>query len=697
MYILKRVPIFLLLIGFLNTALAQEQDKAQSKLYMDQADEILAVTRALDDARELMITAANFDTTNIKANFNAGNIQILTIGKELSVKYFLRVYRQAPNYRFDIEYWIGQGYQFGLKFDKAISFYQKYKERLSKRPTYAGKDKVEMKEVDKRIQECNNGKEFVASPKPYAITNIGSEINSEFEDYAPVFNADETEIVFTTRRRDGNTNPDVGTDNKPFEDVFVAFKKGGKWGNASNIGPPINTKYSESTSALSPDGNTLFIYRDDNNGDIYVSKKGGDGKWSEPLPLPGVVNSTYREASVSITADGNLIYFASDRPGGYGGSDIYSCTKDAKGEWTRVKNLGPTINTEDEEDGPFISYDGKTLYFSSKGHKGMGDFDIFKSSLTSVEKNDWSEPENIGYPINTPDADVYFTTSKDGKRWYYSSVREDGMGYEDIYVITPVEDKKEPVVAKKEPEPPKKEEPKKETPVVVETPKKEEPKKEEPKIEPFKVLQPIKYQVMVVDAETGTPLDAKVRMQAIKDKTVMGAVDKGEGVVEFSITSKTPKDYRVSVEKEGYIFQNITEKIEGMRTEEKVITKTISMRKIVVGAVSILRNIYFDFNKATFKVESYSELNRLEAMMKQNSGMQVEIGGHTDAIGTKEFNIWLSQRRAEAVKTFLTSKGIDTRRVKTKGYGKEKPLASNDDDKEGRELNRRVEFKVLNN
>lgn len=697
MYILKRVPIFLLLCLPFASTFAQEQDKEQSRLYMEQAEEIMKATKALNDAREIMITAANFDTTNIKANFNAGYIQILTIGRDLSVKYFLRVYRQAPNYRFDLEYWIGQGYQYGLKFDNAIRFYTLYKDKLKKRPNYGGRDKVDVKDVDRRIQECNNGKEFVAAPKPYAITNIGSAINSEDEDYAPVFNADETELVFTTRRRDGNTNENVADDNKPYEDVFVAYKNGDKWGSAKNIGPPINTKFHESTSALSPDGNTLYIRKDDNEGDIFVSEKGGDGKWSEPKPLPGVVNSTYREASVSVTQDGKILYFASDRPGGFGGSDIYMCTKDSKGEWTRVKNLGATINTEFEEDGPFIAADNKTLYFSSTGHKGMGGFDIFKTTLKDAKNNEWTEPENIGYPINTPDNDVFFTSSKDGKRWFYSSVREDGLGYEDIYVITPVDEK----FAKKDPEPvkeqPRKEEPKKEEPVVVKEEPKEQPKKEEPKKETFKPPVPLKYVVKVIDAETGSPIDAKVRMQAVKDKTVVGAVDKGEGVIEFTINSKAPKDYRISAEKDGYIFQNFTEKIEGMKAEEKTIERTISMKKIVVGAVSILRNIYFDFNKASFKVESYNELNKLEAMMKQNNNLHLEIGGHTDAVGTKEFNRWLSQRRADAVKSFLTSKGIDTRRVKTQGYGKDKPLASNDDEKEGRELNRRVEFKVLNN
>lgn len=676
--------------------MAQGQDKEQSKAYMEQADEIMAATKAMDDARDIMVTAANLDTANIRANFEAGHIHLMTIGRDLAVKYFLRIYHQDPNYKFDLEYWIGISYQYGLEFDKAIDFYNRYKAKVAKKPNYAGKDKTDLKEVERRIQECNNGKEFVANPKPYSIVNIGRDINSEFEDYAPVLNADETEIIFTTRRRDGNTNENVADDNKPYEDVFFADRSGGTWKKAKNIGAPINGKFGDSNLTLSPDGNTLFIYRDDGNGDIFESIKGADGKWSEPKALPGIINSTYRESSVSITPDGNTLYFASERPGGFGESDIYVCTKDSRGEWSRVKNLGPTINTQYDEDGPYIAYDAKTLYFSSKGHKGMGGFDIFKTTLTDATKNEWTEPENMGYPINTPDNDIYFTSSKDGKRWYYSSVRDDGMGYDDIYEITPApENKKEPVVAKKEE--PKKEEPKKEEPV------KEEPKKDPivenvvKKEEPKKTTEPTKYIISVIDAATKAPIDAKVRMQGLKDKVVVGSVDRGEGVIEFSITSTTAKDYTISVEKDGYIFQTVNEKIQGVATSGKTISKTIQLRKLVVGAVSVLRNIYFDFGKATFRTESYSELNKLETMMKQNQNLQVEISGHTDFVGPAPYNKALSQLRANAVKSFLVSKGIDTRRMKAVGYGEERPLASNDDELEGRSLNRRVEFRVLGN
>ena len=691
MKIHSRVTLFLALITFSSVCFAQqEQDKEQSKLYMEQSKLMMEGSQAMDDARDLMVIAANYDTVNIVANFEAGHMHLRTIHKDLAVKYFMRIYKQDPNYRFDLEYWIANSHQYGLQFDKAIAYYNRYRNRLLAKPNYQGKDKIEMKEVDRRIQECNNGKEFVANPKPYAIRNIGREINSEFEDYAPVLNADETEIIFTTRRRDGNTFENVADDNKPYEDIFVADRSGGSWKRAKNIGPTINGKYSDSNLTLSPDGKLLFIYKDDGNGDIYVSEKNKEGSWGTPTPLPGIINSTFREASVSITADGNTLYFSSERPGGYGGSDIYTCTKDSKGEWSRVKNLGSSINTDQDEDGPFISFDAKTLYFSSKGRKGMGGFDVFKTTLLNADKNEWSEPENMGYPINSPDDDIYFSSSKDGKRWYYASERDEGLGYTDIYEITAVEEtKKGPVAAVKEPV---KEEPKKEEPLIAEVVK-EEPKKEEPK----KAIQPIKYLINVVDAETKMPLDAKVRMQGLKDKVVVGAVDKGEGVIEFTITATTAKEYRLSVEKEGYIFQTINVKIEGTSTAEKTLNKTVELRKLVVGAVSILHNIYFDFNKASFRTESYGELNKLETMMKQNQNLQVEISGHTDFVGPKEFNKSLSQRRANAVKSFLTSKGIDTRRVKAVGYGEEKPLASNDDEEEGRSLNRRVEFRVLGN
>jgi outer membrane protein OmpA-like peptidoglycan-associated protein len=756
---IRSVLIFLafLLVLFIP-GFSQQDPKETAREYMEVAEGMISETKAIDDARGLMVTAADLDTTFIKANFEAGRLQLLTIGKNLAVKYFKRVMRQDPAYRFDIEYLIGKSYQYGENFDMAIYYYNLYKDKLSKKSNYAGKDKVDMATVDRAIYECKNGKEFVSNPQNFSIVNIGREINSEYEDYAPVFSETEDEIVFTTRRRDDNLNQNVFDDNKPWEDIFFSTKKEGKWTFAKNIGEPVNTPYHDSNLSLSADGNTLFIFKDDGGGDIYFSER-TNGIWSAPAPLPGIINSSFEEKSISMSADEKTLYFSSNRPGGYGGLDIYRATKDSKGAWSNVKNLGPKINTELDDDGPFIDYDGVTLYFSSRGRKGMGGFDVFRATFDPAA-NEWSEPENLGYPINTPDDDVFFVASKDGKRAYYSSIREDGMGYLDIYVITipdglknlasktsPTTGKepdaiKDPAmdpstVAKTTPDPttttppvttppvttppvattdpttdPTKTDPSKTNPVTTLDPTKtdpnttkqpvkepvvkKEPVKTEPKVAPVKKATiPLKYAVTIVDSDSKTPINAKVKLVGAKDNVIVPLTDNGNGVYTFAVKSEQAKDYRLSVDAEGYIFVNQNVRIGGATSEEKTVDRTIELRKITVGASSIMRNLYFDFGKATFETGSYTELNKLEEMMRANPDVQVEIGGHTDAVGTKAYNVFLSRKRAEAVKDYLTKKGIDARRIKAVGYGKSKPLASNDDEEEGRELNRRVEFTVL--
>jgi outer membrane protein OmpA-like peptidoglycan-associated protein len=722
---IRSVLIFLTFLAFSIRAFSQDQDPTLAREYFEQAELVLEATKALDQARDILIQAAETDTTFVKANFEAGHIHIRTIGKELAVKYFMRVYRQDPDYRFDIEYWIAKSYQYGLEFDKALLYYGLYKDKLARKPNFQGKNKIDAATVDRSIHECENGKMYVANPLNFSIVNIGREINSEFDDYGPVFSEREDEIVFTSRRRDDNLNQNVFEDNLPYEDIFTAKKSGNSWAFAANIGSTVNTLYHESSLALSADGNLLFIYNDVGGGDILLCERQPDGTWGQPVPLPGIINSSFQEKSISISKDEKTLYFTSNRPGGLGGTDIYKATKDTKGQWANVKNLGPKINTPMNDDGPFIGYDGVTLYFSSQGHNGMGGYDIFKSTYDE-KNNDWSEPQNLGYPINTPDNEVYFITSADGKRAYYSSVREDGMGYTDIYVITATEDIKKttPVVAKTPPpevkkdtakavvknnppktDPPKTEpkvEPKKD-PVVTKTEPKTEPKKDpvvtktEPKVEPKKEVIPLKYVVTIIDAQNKAPLAAKVRLQGQRDNIIVASSSGGPGIYEFKVTNPSAKDYRLSVEIDGYVFLNQNLKLQGASTQEKTLTRTIEMRKLAVGVTSILRNIYFDYDKARFKTESYTELNKLESMLRQNQGIKVEISGHTDAYGKWDYNRNLSQKRAEAVKDYLTKKGIDSRRVKAVGYGESKPLATNDDEDEGRELNRRVEFKVLSN
>ncbi|HYG19423.1 MAG TPA: hypothetical protein VD816_10865, partial [Ohtaekwangia sp.] len=343
---IRSVLIFLTFVLALQTpGFTQQDPKETAREYMEVAEGMIAETKAIDDARDLMTTAANLDTTFIKANYEAGRMHLLTIGKDQAVKYLMRVLRQDPDYRFDIEYSIGKSYQYGEKFDEAIRYYNLYKEKLAKKSNYQGKDRVDLATVDRAIFECENGKEFISSPGNFSIVNIGREINSEFEDYAPVLNEEETEIVFTTRRREDNLNQNVADDNKPWEDIFFAKRSGNTWSYAKNIGMPVNTPTHNSNLALSADGNTLFIFNDEGGGDIYYSER-TDGVWSEPIPMPGIINSSFEEKSVSISSDEKTLYFSSNRPGGYGGLDIYRATKDTKGQWANVKNVGPKINTD---------------------------------------------------------------------------------------------------------------------------------------------------------------------------------------------------------------------------------------------------------------------------------------------------------------------------------------------------------------
>ncbi len=681
---LRSLFFAILLFGISTNIYGQDEGgKELAKQYIEIAEEIMQATQAMDQARDQYVAATEADPTNILANWRAGDFYLKTVGKKNAVKYFLKVLELDPSYRFDIEYWIGQGYHYGSEFDKALAYYSRYRQKLVDNDGYRGRDRVDLAEVERRIYECNNALEYIANPAHYSVVNVGSAVNSEYEDYGPVLNEDETLLVFTSRRRDGNINQNVARDNKPFEEIFYSEKNGTNWTQAENIGETVNIMFHASTLALSADGNQLFIYQDDNNGDIYETDRKEDGTWSFPVSMSESINSEgFKESSISISPDGNVLFFASDRPGGQGGIDIYYSVKDRNGEWARSKNLGNKINTEYDDDGPFIDYDGKTLYFSSLGRKGMGGYDIFKSTYDSAA-GEWGEPENLGFPINTPDDDIYFVSTKDGKRGYYASVREDGMGYTDIYMVTILqEDEPGEQLASKEAE-------------EVETKADDNQTQEVTAVETpqSNPILPVTITVSVID-ENNEPLDARVSLTS-EDNMMAGKKTVGPGVFQFSVISPDPKSYRLSVENSGYVFQNIDLNVPAASTSARNIDRRVKMRRLTVGTRSVLRNIYFNFDKATFQDDSYNELNKLESMMSSNTGLQIEISGHTDNVGAADYNKSLSQRRANAVKNFLVEKGIDERRITAIGYGEERPLASNDDEMEGRELNRRVEFKVL--
>lgn len=323
--------------------------------------------------------------------------------------------------------YLAQAQHLSNKFDEAIANLQKYKSYIPPKKA----DKI--KYYDHLIEISSNAKQFVANPSKVLITNLGDTVNSQYPDYSPVISADESVLAFTSRR-ETSTGGLRTVSNEYFEDIFISHKKeDGTWSTPVGIDENVNTNGNEATINLTADGQQLLIYRDDNgDGNIYISDLEGD-RWSIPTKLGSDINSQYWETHACISADGNSLYYVSDRPGGYGGRDIYKCVKLPNGNWSLSRNLGPIINTPYDEDGVFIHPDQVTLFFSSQGHNSMGGFDIFYSS---TQEGKWTEPVNIGYPTNTTDDDVFYVVSTDGKRAYYSSVKANGHGEKDIYMIS---------------------------------------------------------------------------------------------------------------------------------------------------------------------------------------------------------------------------------------------------------------------
>jgi hypothetical protein len=329
----------------------------------------------------------------------------------------------------DAKYYLAKLFHQQKHFDEAIELLSDYKKRKKNR--LYGND-----ETNYLIDICENAKKFIANPHRAIIKNIGPEINSPFPDYVPVILPDESAMYFTSRR-EGSSNNKKDAYGNYYEDVYVSHKEKDKWKKAENVGPPINSETNDACVAISPDGQRMIIFRtadDQVTGDLYVTKIGTDNKW-EPLQKMGKeINSQYIETSACFSNDTSEIYFTSNRPGGYGGKDIYRLKKIPNGKWAIPFNLGPNINTLHDEDAPFLHPDGFTLYFSSKGHNTMGEYDVFKSVL-SIETNLFSKAENLGYPLNDVWNDIFFILSVNGQKGYYSSLKEDTYGNSDIYEI----------------------------------------------------------------------------------------------------------------------------------------------------------------------------------------------------------------------------------------------------------------------
>lgn len=485
------------------------------------------------------------------------------------------------------------------------------------------------------------------------IRPVSGNINSPYDDYAPVITADGETMYFTSRRP--FTEKEKKRNRESMEQIYwVEFdEKDSVWGDPIALPQSVNVaKRHNSNIAVSNDGQKLLKYQDDGygNGDIYETYLSGS-TWSSPSSLGRNINSVDHESSASIAPDGRTIYFVSDREGGQGGRDIWKSTLDENGVWGKAENLGGVINTKKNEEAVYIHPDGKTLYFSSEGHDGLGGYDIYKSTF---ENGNWSAPVNLDAPINSKGDDLFFVLAANGKIGYYATTR-DGRD-KDIYSILFI-------------------------------PKSNEKEDKGPELTVFKGV--------VSDRESGAPIGATIEVTDNEKNEVIATYNSNSATGKYLISLPAGKNYGINVNAEGYLFSSETfDLTDSASAEYREIEKDIELDKIKVGSKVVLKNIFFDFNKATLRRESIAELDRLKRIMKHNPSMKIEIGGHTDSKGSDAYNANLSKNRAGSVVEYLVQQGVDKSRMTFKGYGESQPIATNDTE-EGRQENRRVEFKIL--
>lgn len=607
-------------------------------------------------------------------------------------------------------FYLAKAYAVNYEFDKAVNLFNMFLTRATT------EDVSQKGLADQMIQNCQNAKEILADTITQNIVeNIKYPINSQYSEYVPVISADESVMIYTYRgvKSKGADEIEQSMGSEAYmEDVFISYKKNGDWTDPVSIGDNINSKKHDAAIALSVDGQTLFIYKTDGGGDIYVSRLIGNN-WTKPEAVKGEVNKKNSwEGSCSLSANGKILYFASDREGGLGGRDIYSAQKLEDGSWGNVENLGPNINTLYNDDAPFIHPDNRTLYFSSEGHSSIGGYDIFSSVKGESESGVFGEAKNMGYPINTIDDNRYFVLAADGKTGYYSGGGEESIGEQDIFKII--------------------------------TGKIDKP-----------VLALLLGKVYFNDVPTGSIMNLYKQVEGELEGTFKSNIETGKyvmaltpGIYEIEVELETGeivmdsvrldditeyvvlhKDFRIYSDS-NLIAQNNPDLQAILEAELKKENKTIDtlftdnidaeieLTPMDAGRTFTLNNIEYDFDKATLRPASRVELDRLVVILGEHKDIKVEISSHTDAKRnvemakrafkqrgetytkeahdkmSKKYNIRLSQRRAQSVTNYLIKKGIPKSRLVAKGYGEEKPIAINDTD-QGRQKNRRTEFKVL--
>lgn len=669
---MKKILCIIFVVLFASLAVAQNVDFTKEN-FADNKKGLAAAQKAIKNgdkaaeigdfrsAYESYLEAQQINPNNAELNFKIFKCCYNLKREAEGFDYLNKAYELNKAIDPEIDYFKGMERQYNYDFAGATTFFKK-----------VAASSPWKKDAEKHIRECEFGTQAVRHEVRCFIDNVGDSVNSEYDDYNPVITADGGTIYFTSRRN--YKKAEYSGDGNFFENIYTAKQKQEDvWTGANMVDGINNLDDHDAVMGVSVDGHKMLIYRANNGGDLYEAVKKGS-KFQKPKAIKAI-NTKYHETSASYSYDGKTIYFCSDREGGFGEHDIYRSTLNAKGEWGAPENLGSVINTPYDEKSVFAHPDGKTLYFCSDGHPGLGGYDIF---ATTFENGHWTTPVNIGYPVNTTGNDAFLVLTADKRSGYYSSKQAGSRGY-DIYKITFLGPEKEfayrsdndLLSAGKS--------------FVDVDIKREKIALEEARLTLLRGI--------VIDAATREPIvSANIDLYDIAaNQLLLSFETDGEG--RFLLSLPSGRNYAENINAPGYLFHSENFDLPDTAAYQ-IVEQTIELKKIEVGKSIVLNNIFFDFDKATLKPESLTELEKVYDLMSENPKIVVELSGHTDSRGSDAYNKDLSQRRAQAVVDYLVKKGIKADRLIAKGYGEERPIDTNDTD-EGRAHNRRTEFTII--
>jgi outer membrane protein OmpA-like peptidoglycan-associated protein/tetratricopeptide (TPR) repeat protein len=613
--------------------------------------------------------AQKFNPSNGELNFKIGVCHANSTNPSLCIPFIKKALTLDPKCDPFLNYYLGYASQLEGKFDNAITYYTTFEGEYRKADDFS-------KFVSQRKKECGLAKKAYANPIRAWIDNMG-DLNSPNDDMAPSISTDGGEMIFTSNRPNGKSANEVGDYDK---DIYSATLQNRKWSAPQRLQGPINSPSDDVSNNLSYDGTRMLLHRDvDGQTDIFESKLVGL-TWSAPEKMLAAISSPkHNEKYASFNDDGYRIYFTRDNDGRTTGMDaMFSAMQSKMRKDYMAATMVAPVNSKFNEGPIYVTIDGETMYICSEGHESLGGYDIFVSKKIS---GNWSTPVNMGYPINTPYDDFFFAPTANGKYAYIASNRDGGKGGFDIYKVTFWGPEKAPIVQTED-----------YLLASIAMPIKDN--QIEGKVDVNKKSLTV-FKGITIDAISRKPVEAQIEITDNATGKVIETFTTNSATGKFIVTLNSGKNYGIAVKANGYLFHSENFDIPN-GSADALVDKTIELKNIAVGSKIALRNIFFDLAKATLRPESNAELDRLVKLMQDVPKLKIEISGHTDNTGSASLNETLSQQRAEAVVSFLKSKGIAADRMTAKGYGASKPVAENKTE-DGRQQNRRTEFEIKGN